>query len=145
MNRFRPARASDLPAIIALLQAYALPTADLVFDKLSHFLVHADSSGDLHACVGIEIFGDTALLRSLAVADVQRSSGLGRAALDAIETHAAAAGVRRLYLLTTTAAAFFERHGYRQAARDTAPEPLKRTDEFASLCPASATFMTKDI
>ncbi|TCG09558.1 hypothetical protein BZM27_04295 [Paraburkholderia steynii] len=145
MIAFRAARAHDLERLVALLQDNALPTADLAAEKLRHFLVYAGESGDLHACIGIERFEAIALLRSLAVASAHRSKGVGRLALCAIEAHASALGVKRLYLLTTTAATFFERHGYRPITRDCTPDAVRRTDEFTSLCPASATLMTKDI
>ena len=48
-------------------------------------------------------------------------------------------------LLTTAAEPFFTRHGYRAANRQTAPEAIRRTREFAGLCPASAAYLTKDL
>lgn len=145
MISFRVARDEDIESISTLLQANALPTADLTAEKLRHFLVFADESGYLRACIGVEPFEAVGLLRSFAVASAHRSNGLGRTALCAIEAHAAALGIKRLYLLTTAAATFFARHGYVAIERDRAPAPVTRTAEFTSLCPASATLMTKDI
>lgn len=59
------------------------------------------------------------------------------------ETWAAAQGVKTLYLLTTTAVAFFVRLGYEVISRSEAPLAIAATGQFAALCPASSTFMRK--
>jgi amino-acid N-acetyltransferase len=51
--------------------------------------------------------------------------------------------VETLYLLTTTAAAFFARHGYETVERDTVPARIRGTTEFDDLCPDSAVCMRK--
>jgi amino-acid N-acetyltransferase len=51
--------------------------------------------------------------------------------------------VSALYLLTTTAADFFARHGYHVTNRADAPEFLQATTEFSRLCPESAVCMVK--
>ena len=48
-----------------------------------------------------------------------------------------------LYPLTTTAEAFFARRGYGRILCEAPPPVLHRTAEFAALCPASATCMSK--
>jgi amino-acid N-acetyltransferase len=53
--------------------------------------------------------------------------------------------VETLYLLTTTAAPFFERYGYGAVAREEVPRPIRDTTEFTDLCPASATCMVKGL
>lgn len=50
-----------------------------------------------------------------------------------------------LYLLTTTAAPFFARHGYAVIERDHAPAPLQAAAEFAGLRPASAICVPKTL
>ena len=55
------------------------------------------------------------------------------------------AGIRDAYLLTTTAAPFFSRYGYQAADRATAPDAIAASREFASLCPASAAYMTRTV
>jgi amino-acid N-acetyltransferase len=46
-------------------------------------------------------------------------------------------------LLTTTAAAFFEKRGYRRLARTSAPAAIRATTQFSALCPSTATLMVK--
>ena len=93
--------------------------------------------------IGLEGYGAVALLRSLAVAPAWQGLGLGSALLAHAEQAARQRGVQALYLLTTTAEAFFARRGYVRLSREAAPPVLHRTAEFAALCPASAVGMTK--
>ncbi len=48
-------------------------------------------------------------------------------------------GAASAYLLTTTAAPYFERFGFTEVPRTSAPAALQASSEFASVCPASAT------
>ena len=58
---------------------------------------------------------------------------------------AKAKGLTELFLLTTTAAAFFERLGFRAVPLDTAPLPIQHTQEFSTLCPSSAVLMRRAV
>ena len=127
-----------------LLAATALPVDDLTPKHLEHFFGCGDETSTL-GVGGLELFGGDALLRSLAVDETARGRGCGTALVEALEAHARDNGVRRIYLLTTTAARFFEGLGYRAVARDAAPAPVRAAPEFATLCPASAACMVKDL
>ena len=80
---------------------------------------------------------------AVAAAAECRGAGCGKALVAPAESPARAAGVVELSLLPTTAERFFERLGYVRAAREDAPEAIRRTREFASLCPSTAAFMVK--
>lgn len=134
----------DLAAVRALLTTAGLPVADLSAACLDGFWGCGDGSG-LTGVVGLEIYGTVALLRSLAVASDWRSQGLGAALLTHAEQAAHQRDVQTLYLLTTTAEAFFAHHGYVRIPRAAAPPVLRQTAEFAALCPASAACMTKTL
>ncbi|MGH8808309.1 MAG: arsenic resistance N-acetyltransferase ArsN2, partial [Noviherbaspirillum sp.] len=97
------------------------------------------------ACVGLEVCGPDALLRSLAVAHMHRGGGFGARMTSAIEEHARQQGITRLYLLTTTAADFFERDAYQPIDRAGAPPAIQATSQFSTLCPASSTCLFKSI
>lgn len=132
----------DLAALRELLHAGGLPGEDLRREALQHFLV-ARGAQSLLGSVGLEIYGDVALLRSLAVAPGARRQGLGQRLLTAAEALARRSGIRRLYLLTTTAEPFFAARGYAVAPRSAAPAAIAGTAQFNSLCPSSASFMSK--
>jgi N-acetylglutamate synthase-like GNAT family acetyltransferase len=94
---------------------------------------------------GLEIRGADALLRSVVTLPPVRTRGVGAAIVAILEVEARALGCRTIWLLTTTAAEFFGDLGYRQCERATVPPAIRTTAEFATLCPASATVMTKSL
>ena len=138
----RPATAGDLPEIVRLLEAEGLPTDDLDQNSLGLFLV-VDEHGSLKGAVGLERCSDTALLRSLVVASELRGLGHGNALASAAEQLARDLGIASLYLLTTSADAFFRQRGYRSIHRDESPLAVKRTTQFSLLCPSTAIVMVK--
>ena len=101
---------------------------------------HFFYSGPAHApsgLVGLELFGQKALLRSLVVSDAARSRGLGSALLAQAKNTRVRSACARYYLLTTTAEEFFKRRGFHTAAREDAPPAIRESREFAGLCPAA--------
>jgi amino-acid N-acetyltransferase len=131
-------------AAVSLLESADLPTTDLDPRALDHFLYAGPADAPV-GLVGLEIYDDVALLRSLVVAPGHRGSGLGGSLVEHAERYAADRGVRTIYLLTTTAEAFFGRRGYEPAPRTDAPEAIQRTAEFSTLCPSSSAFMRKRV
>jgi amino-acid N-acetyltransferase len=136
------ARRSDLPSIRWLLDVEFLPSADITEGSLEHFLVYRDHLG-VAGVVGLERYGDVALLRSLVVAGERKGRGIGKGLVTAAEALAAELQVRSIYLLTTTAADFFEYRGFRRIGREEAPPEIRSTQEFSSLCPSTAVLMVK--
>ena len=145
MNRGRPvlepANAADLDFVSRLLQANDLPVADLE-DHLRSFVL-AKWRGEIVGTVGLENYGESGLLRSLCVRADRRSEGIGSTLVSAVEAAAFARGVRDLYLLTFSAAPYFENQQFVEVARDRVPAAIRGTAQFRSLCPASATCMRK--
>jgi amino-acid N-acetyltransferase len=134
---------ADEPAIAALLRAAELPHDDFA-PHVANFLVARNCAGKVIGAVGAEVGGADALLRSLAVAPAQRGAGLGGRLVDELERTAGAWGVRRWWLLTTTAEKFFAARGFRRAARHEAPEAIRRTGQFSGGCCGSAVCMTRE-
>ena len=132
------------PALLALLANAGLPTTDLR-ERPDLRLFATAIGGEPAGCVALEVHDDIGLLRSLAVDPALRGTGLGAGLLRYAEEQARQAGVDTLYLLTTTAAAFFERNGYQRAKRSEAPPAIAATTQFSGLCPASSDFMRKDL
>ncbi|KVS26318.1 arsenic resistance N-acetyltransferase ArsN2 [Burkholderia cepacia] len=141
----RPAHAGDYRSIRALLESESLPTQDVTVEQIPRFYVAPLADAGLLGCIAYEHFGSDALLRSLAVANGSRRQGLGHALVATIERDAASNGVRRLFLLTTTAADYFTAIGYQKFDRNFVPDELQATSQFASLCPASAICMIKNL
>ncbi|WP_462250091.1 arsenic resistance N-acetyltransferase ArsN2 [Ferruginibacter sp.] len=127
---------------ITLLQQHKLPVADIDEEKILYLLKDAER---IIGTVGVEIFEDCALLRSVSVVKEEQSKGYGKYINEEIEKYVKDAGINCLYLLTTTAKDFFSKQGYCVISREEAPAGVKQTAEFTSLCPSSAVVMKKKI
>jgi amino-acid N-acetyltransferase len=134
----------DQAAATKLLAAAQLPVADLTEEHLDHFF-YCGPAQSPSGLVGLEPYGPDALLRSLVVTHRARNKGLGAALVAHVENFARAQGARSIFLLTTTAEAFFGNRGYRRVPRDEAPASIRTTREFADLCPASSAFMVRTL
>lgn len=134
-----PARAADLAAVLSLLDHADLPRQGLA----EHFAdVLVARRGDcVVGAVGLERYGESALLRSLVVAPAERGRGLGRALTLGALRRARAASIRRVFLLTTTAAGFFLRFGFVVVPRDAVDPAVHASAEFQGGCCASAVAM----
>lgn len=143
MLSVRPACDTDLPLLSALLDGSGLPVDDLTVAHLHHFIVVVDDGATLVGCVGIEPYGDSALLRSLTLHHTIRGAGWGQKLTGLAEDYARGVGISGLYLLTTTATEFFKKRGYHVIQRTDAPESLQATSEFTSLCPSQAVCLYK--
>lgn len=144
MFAIRKARPDDLEGVQSLLKSCDLPFEDLTENHLAHFIVLGQNK-PLVGCVGIEPYGKDALLRSLAIDPLRRGGDFGGQLLNVMEMHAQDIGISTLYLLTTSAATFFERHGYQRIARADAPAALQATTQFANMCPTNAVCLFKPI
>jgi amino-acid N-acetyltransferase len=138
----RFAQSDDVSQIRLLLEECQLPSQDINSDCVRNFLTAWDD-GKLIGVVGLEIYGETALLRSLAVDGSYRNQGLAYEMCNNIEAYAIRRQITQLYLLTTTAQRFFSRFGFNLINRRHVPDVIAATAEFQSLCPESAICMYK--
>ena len=145
MIQFSVATLADRPEILALLNARGLGHGDLPPDSENLTFLAARTGGRLVGVVGLESHGQNGLLRSLAVAADHQRLGIGRELCDRLLDLAQSRGVERLYLLTTTAEAFFIRMGFRRMARAAVPPEIQSTTQFAQACPAEAVCLTRDL
>jgi amino-acid N-acetyltransferase len=136
----RPATANDLPAVLELLENDELPTAG-VEEHLELFLLEF-ANEHLIGCAGLEIHDRAGLLRSVAVAEPHRSSGIGSKLVQMILENARTQKLSSLSLLTETAQHYFPRFGFQIAPRATLPTSLNASAEFRGACPDSAIAMT---
>lgn len=132
------------PVVRTLLSDSKLQSADITAAHLKHFFC-CGKQRDIDGVVGMEIYGEAGLLRSLAVASSRRGLGLGTRLVEHAECYAKSKGVGSVFLLTHTAEAFFLRLGYTRLPRDEAPEAIRATREFSDICPLSCAFMVKHL
>ncbi len=140
VDRFQP---DDEPAILRLLADNGLPT-DGLLDHLDTALV-VRLGHRVVACAALELYADGALLRSVAVHDAHKRSGLGRQIVRAALHLARQRGATSVYLLTTTAEGFFPRFGFRRIARADVPAGVRTSVEFQYACPATALVMAANL
>jgi amino-acid N-acetyltransferase len=141
--KLRRAEPADLPAVLSLLERYKLPTAG-VADGFSHFLV-AEADRKLVGVAGLELYDGSALLRSVAVEERWRGSGVGRELVERALDLARERGIEDIYLLTSTAEDYFPKFGFTCACRDDVAEGVRTSVEFQTACPATATVMRKKL
>jgi len=124
------------------LEQADLPTADI--EKPDRMFFGLSDQQGLIGYVGLEGDGVDRLLRSLVVLPSRRGSGHGSTLVQRLEA-ILPEEVERLHLLTRTAVSFFRRLGYVDADRQEAPASIAATEQFASLCPASALYLVKSL
>lgn len=130
----------DDPRLVAHLTSAGLPVSDLGTPGLV-FTAIALGDGTILACGGLEVKGDAALIRSIAVGQAQQRSGLGTAMTFKLLADARNAGAAAAYLLTTQSAAFFARLGFTAIDRARVPAPIAATSQFTGTACASAQAM----
>lgn len=131
---------ADRAPLARLLSGAGLPVDDLNAPDVRLWLARG-TGGDVAGCVGLEVHGTHALLRSLAVAEDARRAGLGGRLVDHALSAARSAGASTAWALTRDAAPWFRARGWVVTARADAPGAIRRTRQFSGLCPASATLL----
>lgn len=129
-----PTTSADVPEVKKLLARVKLPTNG-VPDDLADLWALKDSGGQVVGCVALEVYGDTALLRSLAVHAERRGEGLGWVLADMALARARQRGLRRVCLLTEHATDFFaEKFGFQPVPRETLPSEVQFSTEYQRFC-----------
>ena len=133
------ARADDTASIREVLAAVGLPTAGVGAPR-GRFVVVREGHAVV-GCAGLEVYGDAALLRSLAVLPAYRGRGLGGRLAREIVERARLLGARQALLLTTSVAAMAAGMGFEAVPRDQVPAEVRDSWEFKADCCGSATCM----
>jgi len=132
-----------LDEVITLLEDNNLPSSDIKDLNLESFFgMYINNT--LEGIVGLEVYKELALLRSLAVS-TNKSSGIGSMLLEHIDSFSKSNNINTLYLLTTTADKYFLKKGFIIIDKKEAPKIIQNTTEFNSICPDSSIFMKKEL
>jgi len=130
----------ELDVLRNFLLLNQLPADDLrLADSL--YLTYYDSSEELVGSGGLELYGDKALLRSLAVSQTIRSQSLGRQIMEDLLQQVRSKDIKEIYLLTQTAWYFFLKLGFKEVNRGEVPDEIRNSTEFSQVCPGSARVM----
>lgn len=133
----------DLQDVLNLLETTKLPTAG-VKDHLQNFVLEFEND-TLLGCAGLEIHGQTGLLRSLVVNATERNHGIGARLMKSILEHAKTQRLSSVFLLTETAQNYFPRFGFKQVSRLQIPTSLQASAELRGACPESAMVMMLEL
>ena len=137
-----PVNQNNFSSALHLLKQNDLPTEDIT-DTTKLFVM--ELGNDIIGTIGIEFHNSEALLRSLSVDADKRTKGLGQQLVLFIEDYAGENGAKSMWLLTTTAEAFFSKRNYTKIERDIVPSSIRSSSEFSSVCPSTATVMVKKL
>lgn len=112
----------DDESLRAALSGAVLPIDDLTDAGRSFFRFSRD--GETVDFGGLELYGETALLRSIVVLSDRQGFGFGHAITLGLLNQAHRRGAGAAYLLTESAAPFFQSLCFRPIARDEAPSEI---------------------
>jgi len=140
----RPATKGDLPRILKFLQENGLPDVG-VDGCVENFVIAENERGGWIGVAGVEFYGQSGLLRSVAVDKQSRGRGHGRILVNMILGNARDRGIKTVYLLTEDADNYFEQLGFQIVDRKDVDDVVKRSLEFTEACPECALVMRKAI
>lgn len=134
-DAMRPARRADMASIRALHASVGLRDESARDDQFPSFYVLRNEHG-IAGCAALEVYGDDAIFRGLAVIPECRGAGYGWMLADMAVSQARWRGVRRIYLLTEWASDFFAaKFGFRVVDRSTVSKQIDATETFATASP----------
>jgi amino-acid N-acetyltransferase len=143
MATMTSARPEDLPQTLGLLERCGLPRDGL--ETSDTVIVVAKDDDRVWGCAALEVYGESGLLRSVAVDPAHRRETLGTHLVERMLRYAEQYGIKELYLLTETAAEYFSRFGFRPIAREAVSPAIHASLEWTSVCPASAQAMVVEL
>ncbi len=141
MSSITKAITQDLPEVLKLLKLVDLPFEGVKEHFQNFFIVRNDKM--TVGGIGIEIYENVGLLRSVAVHPSFQGKGIGQQMVSKIEEYSAEKELHNIYLLTDTAEKFFLKLGYQLISREETDTRVKQSIEFTTLCPSSPVMMKK--
>ncbi len=145
-RRCRHARAPrHMPEVRALLERCGLAGERASDDDFAPFFALSNERGII-GCVALEVLGEDAILRALAVDPEARGGGYGWMLADMAVAHARHRGARRIYLLTDSASDFFAaKLGFRVVDRSTTSAEVASSATFRASAGSTFVAMRLDL
>jgi N-acetylglutamate synthase-like GNAT family acetyltransferase len=144
-DAMRPAHRPDMPAVREVLALAGLPTEPARDEMAPAFTVLRNESG-VAGSVALEVYGEDAILRALAVHPDARGAGYGWMLADMAINLARWRGVRRIYLMTESASDFFAaKFGFRVVDRSTLSKSVAGSESFSRPATAEQVAMRLDL
>ncbi|KAA3616857.1 MAG: GNAT family N-acetyltransferase [Calditrichaeota bacterium] len=139
----RIAKPSDFENIAVLLKSSNLTTIG-VKENIENFVILIYQK-QIVGVAGYEVYGDKALLRSVAVEKRVQGNGFAKSLVKELISIINKGRLSDVYLLTETAPDFFRSFGFKEVSRDVVDEGIKSSEEFRSICPSTAICMKMSI
>jgi amino-acid N-acetyltransferase len=136
--KIRAAQPKDQEIIRTLLSGYKLPLNGL--EKTKMWILQSIND-EILGVVGLEVYDSQGLLRSVAVIKSMHDQGYGTALANYAIGEAKKSQVQDLFLLTTTAPAFFKKLGFKEESREKIAGNITNSIEFKIACPKTAILM----
>jgi UDP-N-acetylmuramate: L-alanyl-gamma-D-glutamyl-meso-diaminopimelate ligase len=141
----KPAKRSDMAAIRGMLETSGMSDEPARDEQFTSFFVLSNEEG-IRGSVALEVLGDDAVLRALAVHPDARGTGYGWMLADMAVGQARWRGVRRIYLLTENASDFFAaKFGFRIVDRSTLGKQVSHNETFTAERGAGLVAMRLDL
>ncbi len=138
MVQIGPAAPSDTERIRDLLITSRLPAERLDAD-VEFFVARQQGTTELAGCVGLERYGGSGLLRSLAVDAAHRGRGISRQLIEALLDRARELDLTEIIILTTDAVDYFRRIGFAVIPREDVDPAVRNSWQFAAqVCESAA-------
>jgi UDP-N-acetylmuramate: L-alanyl-gamma-D-glutamyl-meso-diaminopimelate ligase len=144
-DAIRPAQRGDMDSVREILKSVNLSDEQARDNQFQSFFVLRNEKGNV-GCVSLEVYGDDAVLRALAVDPEFRGAGYGWMLADMAVGQARWRGVRRIYLLTESASDFFAaKFGFRVVDRTTLSKSISGSETFAAHAGSARVAMRLDL
>jgi len=144
-DAIRPAQRTDMAGVRDILAQGRIADEPARDDQFPGFFVLRNEKG-IVGCVALEVFGEDAVLRALAVDPEFRGAGYGWMLADMAVGQARWRGVRRIYLLTESASDFLAaKFGFRVVDRSTLAKAVAATETFTATSGAGRVAMRLDL
>lgn len=130
----RKANKQDLENLREFLTRANLGTEGLSEESVECFLLMEDVNGTVKGTLGLEVYGEHAMLRSLVVSSGQAETEIV-VLLEQMVKLAKEKGIKSLYLATNKRGAlpFFELMGFRSIEREQLPEGFSGSDHVRQI------------
>ena len=142
--RPRGATKEDLARLKSFLRENGLPEVGAE-RWIENFIIIENESGDWIGVAGAEFYGESGLLRSIAVDKQFRGRGHGQILVNAMLVKARNKGIKIVYLLTEDGESYFKHRGFQIAKREDVDDVVKTSLEFTEACSERALVMRKVI
>ncbi len=144
-DAMKPARRGDMAEVRKLLDRAGLGDEPARDEQFPAFFVLTNEQG-VAGSVALDVLGDDAVLRALAVDPEARGAGYGWMLADMAVSQARWRGVRRIYLLTESASDFFAaKFGFRVVDRSTLSKQVAASETFTAPKGAGQVAMRLDL